>query len=146
MIDQQTLAYVAGIVDLLGLIRVRHVEDTPLPVLQVHGKHMPTFDYLGSLTGTKAIETTRDYTRHGCAQHCAEKHMHIVSRSGRWSLTGAKATVVLWNIQPFLRVKKDAADGALAVGLGTTFKQGTVGKMRDLGWEIPEELRLRLGA
>jgi hypothetical protein len=144
LIDDRTVAYVAGIVDLLGLIRVRTVEGTQLPVVQVHGKHMATFDYLGELTGTKAIETKRDYTRAGCAEHCAEKHMHIVSRSGRWSLTGAKATVVLWNIQPYLREKKDAADGALAVGLATKFKQGTVGKMRDLGWEIPRELGLSL--
>lgn len=139
-IDQRTLAYVAGIVDLLGLIRIRDVEGTMLPVLQIHGQHMPIFNYLGELTGTRAIETRRDYTRAGCSQHCSEKHMHIVSRSGRWSLTGAKATVVLWNIQPYLREKKDAADGALAVGLATKFKQGTVDKMAALGWDVPEEL------
>lgn len=143
MMDQRTVAYVAGVVDLLGLIRIRYAEDTPLPVVQVHGKYMSTLEYLGELTGTKAIETRREYTRAGCAEHCKEKHMHITSTSGRWSVTGAKATVLLWNMQPYLRVKKDAADGALAVGLRTKFKQGTVDKMRQLGWEIPSELEGR---
>lgn len=136
--DDKTLAYVAGVVDLLGLIRVRDLPNgTRLPVVQMHGNYMPTFAYFGELTGTKAIVTRRSYSRAGCAQHCKEKHQHIVSKSGRWSLTGAKATIVLWNIRPFLRIQADKADEALVVGLDTRFKPATLEKMRQLGWEVP---------
>lgn len=138
MIATDDLAYMAGVVDLLGLIRTRMAENTELPLVQMHGQHMPILQYFGERTGTKAIVTRRDYTRAGCAEHCQEKHQHIVSVSGRWSVTGAKATVLLWNLRPFLRVKADLADRALAVGLNTRFKQGTAEKMRRLGWEIPE--------
>jgi hypothetical protein len=130
---------VAGVVDLLGLIRVRDLPNgTRLPVMQMHGNHMPTFTYLSELTGTKAIVVRRSYSRAGCAQHCKEKHQHITSVSGRWSLTGAKATIVLWNIRPYLRVQADRAEEALNVGLRTRFKAATLEKMRQLGWDIPQ--------
>jgi hypothetical protein len=140
VVDERTLAYVAGVVDLLGLIRVRTLPEsgTQLPVVQMHGNHLPTFSYLGELTGTKAIVVRRDYARAGCAEHCREKHLHVTSRSGRWSLTGAKATVLLWNVRPYLRVQADAAREALEVGLRTHHKPGTLRRMAELGWELPD--------
>lgn len=138
--DDRTLAYVAGVVDLLGLIRVRTLPDsgTQLPVVQLHGPHMDTFSYLGELTGTKAIVTRRAFVRAGCTQHCKEKHQHVQSVSARWSLTGVKATVVLWNVRPFLRVQTERAGEALEVGLRTRFKPATVRRMQELGWDVPE--------
>lgn len=136
--DESTLAYVAGAIDLLGLIRIRDAAGTPLPVVQMHGDHMHMLEFLGELTGTKAIVVRRSYTRAGCSIHCKEKHQHVVSVSGRWSLTGAKATVVLWNIRPYLRIQAEKADAAIAVGLRTNFKPGTLRRMTDLGWVIPE--------
>lgn len=139
LVDTKTLAYVAGVVDLLGLIRVRDLPTgTRLPVIQMHGNYMPTFNYFSELTGTKAIVVRRSYSRAGCSLHCKEKHQHVVSVSGRWSLTGAKATIVLWNIRPFLRVQLDRAEEALSVGLETRFKPATLEKMRQLGWDLPE--------
>jgi hypothetical protein len=138
VVDDKTLAYVAGVVDLLGLIRIRDADGTPLPVVQLHGNHMSTFTYLGELTGTKAIAVRRSYSRAGCAEHCKEKHQHIVSVSGRWSLTGAKATIFLWNIRPYMRRQLDDATHAINVGFDTQFKPATLQKMRELGWDIPE--------
>lgn len=138
-VDEPTLAYIAGVVDLLGNIKVRELDNgTRLPQVQIHGDHMRTLTYLGELTETKAIVARRSYARAGCAEHCKEKHQHIESRSGRWSLTGVKATIVLWNIRPYLRVQADAAIEAINVGTSTRFKPGVVSRMRELGWQIPE--------
>lgn len=138
-VDEHTLAYVAGVVDLLGLIRIRTLANgTKQPVVQMHGKYMPTLNYMGELTGTKAIEVSREYTRAGCAEHCKEKHMHVVSVSGRWSLTGVKATIMLWNIRPYLRLQADKAIEAIQIGTRSPFKQHVADKMRDLGWDVPD--------
>lgn len=136
--DERTLAYVAAVVDLLGLIRIRDAGGTQLPVVQLHGKYLPTMQYLGELTGTRAIQTRRSYARAGCSEHCADKHQHIVSVSGRWSLTGAKATILLWNIRPFLRLQVERAAQAMNVGFSTPFKPATLQKMQQLGWDVPE--------
>ena len=74
----------------------------------------------------------------GCSEHCGEKHQHVQSMSGRWSVTGAKATVVLWNIRPYQHLQVKAADTALVVGLGTGYKPATVARMAELGWDVPE--------
>lgn len=137
--DDKTLAYIAGVVDLLGIIKVRELENgTRLPQVQMHGNYMPTLEYLASLTETKAIVTRRSYSRAGCAEHCKEKHQHIISKSGRWSVTGVKATIVLYNIRPYLRLHEEAAALALSAGLSTRFKAGVADRMSELGWEIPD--------
>lgn len=137
-LDVTTVAYVAGVVDLQGLIRTRMVEDTELPYLGVSGPNTPMLRLLGELTGTRPTVTRRSYSRAGCSEHCAEKHQHVVSISGRWSISGVKATVVLWNVRPHLRLQADEAAAALAVGMRAPFKAATLRKMVELGWELPD--------
>ena len=137
MIEVADLAYVAALIDTIGGVRTRTVGDTVLPYVYAHGK-IEYLTALGELTGTKVIETRRTYSRAGCTQHCPEAHQHIVSRSGRWSVTGVKATVVLWNIRPYLRIHADAARTGIVIGTAAPFKPATPLKMRALGWHIPD--------
>ena len=134
-----TRAYVAGVIDLLGLIRIRVTPpDTQLPSIAISNSNVAMLGFLAQLTGTRAIVTRRQYVKAGCSEHCREKHQHVMSVSGRWSVTGAKATVVLWNIQPYVHLQSDAVRTALLVGLHTGYKPATVAKMSELGWDVPD--------
>lgn len=133
------IAYVAGVIDAQGGIRTRiTTEGTELPMVYVHGPNLAILHLLADLTGTKVTEVKRGYTKAGCTEHCPDKHQHVTSVSGRWSVTGVKATVLLWNIRPYLRFHRDAAVSALAVGMSSPFKMATPGKMAALGWEVPQ--------
>lgn len=131
-------AYIAGIIDSQGGIRTRVVGGTELPMVYLHGPNVPVLRLLADVTGTTVTTTRRKYSKAGCAQHCPDKHQHIVSESGRWSLTGVKATVLLWNIRPYMHFQTDAAREAINLGLRAPFKPATLQKMESLGWELPD--------
>ena len=133
-----TVAYVAGVIDSQAGIRTRHVGDTDLPMVYVHGPNLQVLELLARLTGTSVTTVRRGYAKAGCAEHCPEKHQHVTSVSGRWSVTGVKATVLLWNIRDYLMFQRDAAVDAIALGLATPFKLATPQKMADLGWQVPD--------
>ena len=139
MLDVPTLAYVAGVLDMQCNIKTRTTpDDTELPMLAMYGPNVAMLEYLASLTDTKMVVARRSYVKAGCAQHCREKHQHIESVSGRWTLTGAKATIVLYNIRPYVRLQVEAVTSALVVGLAAPFKLAKLKRMADLGWEIPD--------
>ena len=133
------LAYLAGIIDTHAVIRTRETGDgTVLPMVAVHGPHVQMMRYLAAVTGTKVTVTRRGYSRAGCTEHCPDKHQHVVSESGRWSVAGAKATVLLAAVRPFLRLQGYVADQALDVGLRAPRKDATAGKLAELGWPVPD--------
>lgn len=132
------IAYVAGVLDTLGYFRVRETPDgTRLPHIAVSTPNVPLLAYLGELTGVTVFATTRTYDRHRCMQHCEEAHQHVVSRSSRWSVTGARATIVLAAIRPYVRLHADDVDELLAVGMDAPRKPVTPKKMSTLGWPNP---------
>jgi len=60
VLDIGTLAYVAGVVDLLGLIRLRVAgQGTQLPSIAISNSNVDMRRYLAQLTGTKAITARR---------------------------------------------------------------------------------------
>lgn len=136
--DVATVAYVAAIIDTTAVIRTRMANDTELPYVAVSGSNEGMLRLLGDLTGTKVTITRRSYSKAGCAEHCAEKHQHVQSVSGRWSVSGVKATVLLHNVRPYLRLQVNDAIAAINVGLATNYKPATIRKMRELGWDVPE--------
>ena len=89
------------------------------------------------------VPTERDFTKAGCAEHCSEKHLHVRSLSGRWMISGAKATIVLAAVQPYLRLRAAEVEDAVALGLAANFKGATAQAMRKLGWPIPESMNAR---
>lgn len=131
------LAYIAGVIDTRGHIATRSVRGATLPLLAVSSSESALLEWLGDATGTRPVSTRRDYGRMGCSAHCPEPHLHVTSVSGRWSVTGVKATVVLFGVAPYLRVRAEDAQAAVTLGLSAGFKQATVTKMAALGWPVP---------
>ena len=79
--------------------------------------------WLGQITDVRSIVTVRGYDKHRCLEHCTKAHDHIESVSGRWSLTGAKATVVLCATRPYVRFHDAEWDRAIEVGLQANKKR-----------------------
>lgn len=136
--DERTIVYVAAILDSQAVIRTRDAAGVSYPYVALSGSNAPLLRFLAGVTGMKAVVTRRSYAKAGCAEHCKEKHLHVVSESGRWSISGAKATVVLAAVLPYLRLQVEEARGALLVGLSAPFKSATLRQMDRLGWPIPE--------
>jgi hypothetical protein len=138
MVNESRLAYIAGIIDSQAGIRSRFVGETELPMVYVHGPNLPVLNLLADMTGTSVTVVRRGYAKAGCSTHCPDKHQHVTSVSGRWSVSGAKATVLLWNIRPYLMFQQEAAAAALAIGMSSPLKQATPQKMVELGWSLPD--------
>lgn len=144
-IDQGTKAYLAGVLDMAGVIRLRPRPEPnpPLPYVGVSTPNKQLAEFLAGLTDSKVTEVTRKFNRHLCTEHCPADHSEIDSVTYRWSVTGVKATVLLANIKPYLVFKTPQANEALTAGLEANYKAATYGKMRVLGWEIPEGVKGR---
>ena len=129
------LAYIAGVIDCLGLVNIRETETSKLAQITVSFGNLDLLKYCAERTGVGVTTVTRDYKRMGCSSHCDEPHLHVTSVTGRWQLVGARAVIVLLNVQPYLVSKaKDAAD-VLDVTADAPRKGATSGKMRGLGWK-----------
>jgi hypothetical protein len=135
-LSQADVAYCAALIDNLAALRTRQVGPSTLPVVQVSGK-WGVLSWLAEITGTKVIETRRKYTRHNCTEHCPSRHSDITSRSGRWSITGMRAVIVLLNCEKYMRVQESRARELIDAGLAATYQGQVVNDMRRRGWEIP---------
>lgn len=135
---EKDLAYAAALIDTLGHLRVRELKGVQLPMVALHGTFVRSLEFLANLTGTKVTHTERDYHRGACAEHCPEPHTHVTSKSARWSVSGARATILLHNLLPYLRVQREEALQLIEVGKTVGYKGQVVVEMRQAGWEIPE--------
>lgn len=134
------IAWCAGVIDTLGSVKTREMETgSHLSYVAVSSPRMDILEELAELTGTSVVTVRREYDRLGCGEHCTEAHQHIKSVTGRWSLTGAKATIFLAAIEPYLRTKQEVVQATLAIGMDAPVKPATLKKMYDLGWPLVEE-------
>lgn len=131
------LSYVAALVDSFARLKVREVHETPLPEVTIQGR-IAALPWLADLTGVKIIEITKGYNRHQCTDHCPQAHTRIESLTGRWVLTGARATIVLFNVLPYLRVQRREALQLVGTGQTIGYKTNVVNDMKRLGWEAPD--------
>lgn len=131
-------AYAAGLIDALGVLSLRVQPGTlsDLPSVVVSGNPVAV-GWLAARTGTSVVTVKRDYTRHRCTEHCPEAHDAVKSLSSRWSVTGTRATIVLYNVLPFLTAQHEAASELVAAGLSIGWKGQVVEDMKALGWVIP---------
>lgn len=135
MITTEDIAWCAGVIDSLGLVRIRELENgTDLPEVFVSTAKEPIAAKLSELTGTKVVTIKRDYNRLGCGDHCTEPHLHVLSTTARWSLVGARATVFLSACLPYLRVQE--VKEVVNAGLQAPMKPATPQKMYQLGWPV----------
>lgn len=134
-----SIPYVAGVVDCRGHIEISLRHDKPQPRLSVTTRRIELLLYLASLTGTKVSEDNRGYERRPCGEHCDGRHQHVVRQSAKWRVDSARATVVLWNVLPYIIGQTDRAREALLAGLEAwPALRGDTGKqMTKLGWELP---------
>ena len=139
-LDQGTKAYLAGMIDTIGIIRVREMKNTPpLPYVGINTANKQMVDFAAGITDAKVTEVTRKYNKMQCTEHCTpDAHTHVDSTTYRWSVTGVKATILLSNIKPYLIFKTTDAIEALKAGLEANYKPATYRKMKVLGWEIPD--------
>lgn len=131
------LAYVAALVDSFGALSVREVNGALLPQVTIQGSH-EVLPWLAEITGVKIIEIRKGYNRHQCTEHCPEAHTRIESLTGRWVLTGARATIVLYNVNGFMRVQARKARDLVEAGQGIGYKTNVVNDMKRLGWQLPD--------
>lgn len=135
----QDLIYAAALIDTLAVLKTRLVNGSDLPVIAMTTtRHVPAARFLGALTATRLTPLVKDYTHRGCNQHCPDKHNHVLSEGVRWQVTGAKATIVLHNVLPALRVQAGEAQRLVSLGRQIGYKGQVVNRMRELGWEIPD--------
>jgi hypothetical protein len=138
VLTEREMAYMAGVVDAMGALRLREVRgETLLPFVEISCSNLGLLEWLARRTGTGVTKVKRDYRRNGCTLHCPDPHVHIQSLSGRWSLSGVRATVVLFGLRPYLQLQAEAAQELLDVGLRAPRKGATIQKMADLGWPVP---------
>jgi len=137
--DTGELAYLAGVLDTRAVVRTRLVASsgTVLPYIAMSGGDPELLRWLGGITGVRSIVTSRAYNKHRCLEHCEKAHDHIHSISGRWSLTGVRATVVLLGTRPFVRFQEEQWDRALVAGVDAPRKEAVLRKMEALGWPLP---------
>lgn len=136
-VQPEDLPYVAALIDNFGALRPRVANGNELPEIHIQGK-VPAMHWLAELTGVRVIDIEKSYNRHQCSEHCPAKHTHIVSMTGRWVVTGARATIVLHNVERFMRVQGRRARDLVAMGQAVGYKGNVINDMTRLGWEIPD--------
>lgn len=130
----EELAYFAGMVDALAVIRSRQVGETTLIYLAISSSNFGILKEFARVTDIKVTTVNRKYDRVGCQAHCEEPHLHVESVTGRWSVSGIKATVMLRALLPYLRLKTPEARIMLETFGNAPYKLHVLQKMIDLGW------------
>jgi hypothetical protein len=133
-IQESELAWFAGVIDAIGRISTRRTKTCILPTLAVSCSEIALMEKLSAMSGVKYVITKRDYSAAGCNQHCKTKHKHVVSVSCRWLVTGARATVIMKGIEPYITIKCQDISQGIALGDTVYAKDATVKKMQALGW------------
>ncbi len=165
-ITAQDLVYMAAVIETRGRIQVVEVrgQANPQISLRLQTRVLPVVKRLAALTGSNfTVTPAKEFVhkdRKGCAQHCPEAHIHVVTEIpmiGTWKQGGAAAAIVLSNLLPFMSSEEHDPMARLfrstivtVLGIKPTTNRGmfaareAVRRLGDLGWEIPDELRHHL--
>lgn len=152
-------AWVAAIVDFQGhLIRKKNkqrAEYSEQIVLSVETRYEEIVNRLSAMTGTQVLmheqhKLKPELMRRGCAEHCPTQHVHVnpfysMPVIGQWTVTGASAAIVLWNIRRYLQTSREPWEWALSqvlsqlrlTGPGSGGIKGSAQRLHALGWELP---------
>lgn len=136
-VKRAQLVYMAAVIDTMGNLTTRPTAASHLPLVEVNGPNMALLDWLSGMSRTKPLVIRRAYSKAGCAEHCAEKHQHVKSVSGRWSVSGCKATVILYNVAPFMQLQQVRAEELVEHGLQFPWRSQAIRDMRELGYRFP---------
>ena len=152
-------AWVAGVFDLKLLVirKNNKTRATPQLVLAVETKNEEIVRGLSALTGTRPeVQRAKDtpgFMRKGCDEHCPHPHVHVNDRGyawsmpavARWTITGAAAAVVLFNLLPYMRrprnlpeLMDEMFDYTRLHGQGWGATRASLQRLMKLGWAMPK--------
>ncbi len=164
MIPLNRLGWVAGVIDLKATVIFKKNQQrrTPQIVLQVETKKLYVVAELAVLTGTDpegmAPKDVKEWMRRGCSEHCPQAHVpghthgpqwpQKLPPMARWTITGAGAAIVLYNVLPYLAFEREypqlieqIIDQLPRPGeRGRSAIDRQVQRLRGLGWEIPDAI------
>jgi len=159
MITEAELGWMAGILDFQGhVVRKNNnmrAKGSVQVTVYVETSITEIIERLGNMTGTSPepmenkFAPKSEWNRKGCSEHCPEPHVHSVASfpdQARWTVSGAAAAVVLWNVRDHLVTIKDPSwDWAMAMCFASTRLTGqgsgqamkAVRRLATMGWELP---------
>jgi hypothetical protein len=134
-----SILWFAGVIDARGHIDMNLRHGKPQPRLSVTTRRTDLLEYMAKHTGTQISYDHRGYEKRLCSAHCTEQHIHVVRQSAKWRVDSSRATIVLYNVQPFIVSQVAEVREALRVGLESypAARGDTASKMKKLGWELP---------
>jgi hypothetical protein len=158
MIPVQTLGWMAGVLDLKGRVTRKGAKYRKHPqiTLYVETREMFIIRELGRMTGTKPElqnpQEMPEWMRKGCTEHCPDAHVHVERVNfppvARWTISGAGAAVVLYNLLPYMVSDKGLEEVLVETlatippsGQGRSAVDQAVNRLEALGWEIPAGVR-----
>lgn len=136
----EEVAFIAGLLDVAGVFRTRNLDSSVLPMVAAHSTRDDLLQLLAKQTGTSVTEVKRNHSRFGCDEHCPDKHVHVQHSSLRWSVTGIRAGILIYNVLPYLVLQAEKAQEVLDATADAPFRKPTAQAMNKLGWALPEGL------
>lgn len=132
-------AWIAGVIDARGHIEAHNRHGHIQPRVRITTRHMPLLSALAGFCGNKIVLDERGYSRRPCGDHCVDQHSHVVRQSAQWTVDSARATVVLYNVVPFMHAQREEATLALEAGLQRfpPARGDLPAQMLALGWVLP---------
>lgn len=157
MIPEASLGWVAAVLDYKSnVIRKNNkTRVTPQVVLMVESKKWNIIRRLAKLTGSvcepQQERNARNFMRRGCNVHCPKAHVHVPDEwklppIARWTITGAGAAIVLYNVIPHMvnaeergypELLEEICGNLVLQGQGSGQVMKTIRRMEALGWELP---------
>lgn len=158
MMEEWKKAWAAGILDFQGHVQTKKNQQRAAGsqqiMIYVDTSIDEIVDRLGEMTGANVEMKVRhrvkaEWSRKGCAEHCPEEHIHVneyqMPATGRWSVTGAAAAIVLWNLREYLSTEREPWDWALSqclsqlklTGQGSAAIIAAARRLHSLGWTLP---------
>lgn len=132
--------YLAGVIDARGHIEINKRHERLQPRLSVTTRRISLLEHLAVCTGTRISHDNRGYHRRSCGEHCPDQHIEVARQSAKWRVDSLRATIVLYNIQPYIVSQTAEVAEALRVGLEAypAARGDTAKQMVKLGWELPD--------
>jgi hypothetical protein len=167
MLDETRKGWMAGILDFQGHIvrksNGQRAKGSQQVVIYVATASEPIVQRLCELTGGnpefKEQSPLKDeWVRRGCTEHCPEAHVHTrpvnMPKMARWTMTGAAAAIILWNLQEYMVTEDEPWQWALSqclsqlrlTGQGSGAILAAMRRLSALGWELPPVMRHALPA
>lgn len=138
-LSELNIPWFAGVIDARGHIDLNVRHDKPQPRLSVTTRRMDLLIFMSEHTGTQISVDNRGYEKRPCGAHCKDKHVHVARQSAKWRVDSSRATIVLYNVQPYIISQVTEVRKALEIGLQSypAARGNTAKKMQKLGWELP---------